>query len=145
MRITIAQKKDLEFVYETLKVLAGDVKYPIETFKSYYLDYLNNDHSQIYIAEVDDEQIGLITLNRFEMPRYCGYGLEMEEVIIIESMRGKGYGREFIELLKEKVSKDPGLRKMIVKTDDIAGSGKLYARILDQKELVTYQKYINPL
>lgn len=143
MEIVKAKIQDAEFIFETLKILAGDVEYSLDRFELYLNGYFNRNSSDIYLAKVDNAYIGLITLNRFDMPRYCGYGVEMEEVVIIESERGKGHGAKFINQLIEEISEDLELRKIIVKTDDVAGSGKLYGRIFDQKTIVTYQKYVN--
>ena len=145
MIIRKAKFEDAIFVYENLAVLRGDVKYSFDQFISYYEKYLLNDNNWIYIAKVSNEDIGFITINVYASIRYIGNTLELEEVVIIERMRGKGLGKEFLKRVIQKLKKQIILRKIVVKTDDLLIAGKLYDKELKLTEIRVFQKYLNKI
>ena len=143
MIIRKAVSSDVVFIYDTLKGLRGEVDYSLEYFVEYFENFMKGDNFFIYLAELDGLKIGLITVNKFSMPRYCGYGLELEEVVIVEGCRGKGMVKIFIDLLIKEFQPDTLLRKVLIKTDDRGYVSELYARLFDKTSFLVFQKKIN--
>ena len=79
------------------------------------------------------------------MPRYLGYGVELEEVIVHEDHRRKGYGAAMIAAFLRLVEGDRDLRTVRVRTDDHDGSGRLYARMFTTTQSRIYAKSVNQL
>lgn len=136
--------EDLEWVYETLSELRGDVTYPLEEFKKYFTNYLNNDSCSIMVFGNETEKIGLVTLNKFFIPRYMGVGYEMEEFVIQRNYRGKGYSYKMIDAVKELVKKDPRARKLVIRSNG-EDSKHIYAKAMNATDLISYQIYLNKL
>jgi RimJ/RimL family protein N-acetyltransferase len=141
--IVEAGQADCQFIHEILEALRGGLLVKAESFETYFMLSLQNPCLK-YLMGVNEngQKIGLITLNRFEIPRYIGHGYEMEEVIILDQYKGKGYSKKMIELVIERCKREDNCRKLIVKTDgEIAGS--LYKKYMDQTSLISFQLYIN--
>jgi ribosomal protein S18 acetylase RimI-like enzyme len=136
--------EDLDWVYETLSELRGDVEYPLDDFKKYFTNYLNNDFCSILIYENETEKVGLVTLNKFFIPRYLGVGYEMEEFVIHKSHRGKGYSYKMIDAVKKFVTKDSMARKLVIRSDG-EDSKHIYAKALIANDLKSFQVYLNKL
>ena len=82
------------------------------------------------------------------MPRYLGFGYELEEVVVDKNYRNRGYGVKMIELFLQDIQKQSNykeLRKVIVKTNDPAIPPKLYQKFFLKSNSVTYLKQINHL
>ena len=133
LEIRLASTSDIQFMYEVLGSLRGEVNISFERFKEYMKDKLELENVKFLLLCSGTINIGLITLNKFETPRYIGYGYEMEEVAITESYKGKGYAGKFVEMVIAECAKEPNCRKIMVKTDgDIAK--KLYSKQLREIE-----------
>lgn len=135
---------DLGWVYNTLEELRGNVKYSVVDFKEYFHGNLNNDACSIMIFGNENEKVGLVTLNKFYMPRYLGIGYEMEEFVIHKNFRGKGYSYEMIAAVKELISADPKARKLVIRSNG-EDSKHIYAKALNQTDLTSFQIYLNML
>jgi GNAT superfamily N-acetyltransferase len=135
---------ELNWVYETLEELRGNVTYSVDQFKDYFLEYLNSDVCSIMIFGNENERIGFVTLNKFYMPRYLGVGYEMEEFLIHKEYRGKGYSYKMIEAVKELIKADPKARKLVIRSNG-EDSKHIYAKALTQTDLVSFQIYLNKL
>ena len=145
MIIRKAKFEDAKFVYANLAVLRGDVEYNFDQFITYYRNYLLNDNNWIFIAKVSTEDIGFVTVNRYSSIRFIGYTLELEEVVIIKKMRGKGLGSIFLKNVIKKIQSDVLIRKIVIKTDDLKVAGKLYSKELTLTNMRTFQKYLNKI
>ena len=145
MIIRKAKFEDAKFVYDNLEVLRGDVEYSFDQFIIYYKNYLLNNNNWIFIAKVSTEDIGFITINVYASIRYIGNTLELEEVVIIKEMRGKGLGSIFLKNVIKKIQNDRLIRKIVIKTDDLEVAGKLYSKELTLTNMRTFQKYLNKI
>ncbi len=135
------------FVYTCLKELRGSVDYSFADFEAFIEKYevIKHPAYQIFIGFIDCKPVGVLTCNRFIMPRYLGFGYELEEVIIHPSMQGKNYGGQLIAGFIKLVKEDKSIRKIIVKTDDQQQAGKLYKRYFDINEATVYVRKVNNL
>jgi GNAT superfamily N-acetyltransferase len=145
MIIRKAKFDDAKFIYENLAVLRGDVEYSFDQFISYYKMYLLNDNNWIFIAKVLNEDIGFVTVNIYSSIRFIGNTLELEEVVIIQRMRGKGFGGIFLKKIIEKIQSDKLIRKIVIKTDDLEVAGKLYLKEFALTNIKVFQKYLNKI
>lgn len=139
-----ATDSDLEWVYNTLEELRGNVKYSLDSFKEYFHGCINSDVCSIMIFGNENEKVGLVTLNKFYMPRYLGVGYEMEEFVIHKNFRGMRYSYQMIEAVKELISTDPQARKLVIRSNG-ADSKHIYAKALSQTDLTSFQIYLNKL
>lgn len=75
-----------------LPQLAPDSEFPDEkTFKK----ILKSGSTHFFIAELDNKEIaGILTLVTYDIP--SGHKVWIEDVVVDESHRGKGYGREMM-------------------------------------------------
>ncbi len=138
---------DSQFIFECFGQLMNN---PIGTLADFQLYYKNLIHSEygkndIWICENNGVKCGYILVNHLACPRYRGYIAEMEEVVISPSFQRKGIGRTFLIFLLSHYRKDDKCRKMIVKTNDIMGSGLLYGSILNVSDMQTYQLFLNKI
>ena len=138
---------NVEFVYECLKELRGNLNYSLSEFTQYLEENLLLDHPNflILVGSDLDTCVGMITCNRFAIPRYMGFGYELEEVIVHPNFQSKGYGKALIESFLQQVKSDVGVRKVIVKTDDRLKAGKLYERYFGAVDVQVYSKVVNYL
>lgn len=143
MRLRRVTASDLPFVFECLIELRGTVSYGFERFDKYIREegLLGAQNCQLWLAENHEGPIGFLTCNRFAMPRYLGYGLEIEELVVHPRHQRKGYAGQVLSCLLDKVSEDPGLRKILVKTDDKLRAAKVYDRLFKVTQLIVYQKH----
>lgn len=144
MLLRKANFTDCLWVYNTLEELRFPVSYSLEQFENYYKLCLESDFFSFYIFCNGPENIGLLSLNKFYMPRYLGFGYEMEEFVINRAHRGKGYSYKMIEAVKMLLQDDKSARKLIIKSNG-EDSKPIYAKALHQTDLVTFQEYLNKL
>jgi ribosomal protein S18 acetylase RimI-like enzyme len=63
--------------------------------KKDFRDILKSDSSHLFIAELDDNEIaGMFTVATYNIP--SGIKVWIEDVVVDEKQRGKGYGKELI-------------------------------------------------
>ena len=144
MLLRKANLADCEWVYNTLEELRFPVTYTLQQFENYYKSCLNNDNFCFYIFSDGNNIVGLVSLNKFNIPRYLGFGYEIEEFVIDKIHRGQGYSYKMIEAVKMLLQEEKSVRKLIIKSngDD---SKHIYAKALKQTDLVSFQIYINKL
>ena len=143
LRITVANQHDAKYVYDALGSLRDGVDINYSDFENYYHQTLKNTNLKYIIGIIEsDIKVGLVTLNRFEIPRYAGYGYEMEEVTVLQEHQGKGYATKIIELIIEQCKTELNCRKLLVKTNSNAAI-ELYKKTLHQTSLIPFQLYIN--
>lgn len=135
---------DLKWIYDALEELRGSVKYSEDGLKEYFAGVIKSETCCIMIFGNENENVGLVTLNKFYMPRYLGIGYEMEEFVIHKDFRGKGYSYRMIEAVKELISSNPQVRKLIIKSNG-KDSMHVYAKALSKTDLATFQVYLNKL
>jgi len=83
-------------------------------------------------------------LNKFNMARYLGYGVEMEELVVHKDYRGKGLTYKILDEVIKMVQKDKTVRKFVLKPngDD---SKHIFSKSFDLTDFVVFQKYLNKL
>ena len=135
------------FVYECLKELRGELQYSAERFSAFVSEHglLAHPDFVVYVGHSGRRPIGMLTCNRFVIPRYLGYGIELEEVVVHPKYQGKGFGKALIENFLDHAREDLGLRKVIVKTDDGDKAGELYSQFFDVMRTTVYAKPMNYL
>ncbi len=92
-----AKDSDLEFVKLLVEELE-EQKFDFEIFKGIYLKNLLNDEVHYYVAEVNNELVGFMSLFESTPLHHCHKLAEIQELIIREKHRGLSIGKEFIEL-----------------------------------------------
>jgi ribosomal protein S18 acetylase RimI-like enzyme len=81
-----------EAVLSLLPQLASEADLPT---KEYFESILKSDNIHFFIAELDNKQIvGMITVGTYRIP--SGTKVWIEDVVVDESQRGKGIGKELI-------------------------------------------------
>ena len=120
---------DLEFVFSCLLMLRGQAEYSVADLQSYCERWqLMGPSSPILIALYHGEPVGMLTCNRFVIPRYLGFGIELEEVIISQEFQGQGLAGQIIDIYLGWVAQQPEIRRVQVRTDDASRAGRVYAR-----------------
>jgi len=148
LRLKKIDRLSIDFVFECLGELRDNVTYSYEEFYEYIVKYIldKEKFNFIFVAYEDDKPIGIITCHRFLIPRYLGFGYEIEELVVHRKYQNKGYAKRilnlFFKLLKKQNNYD-SLRKVIVKTDDEAIAGKLYKKIFNRTDMTVYSKIVN--
>lgn len=145
MKIIKAEFKDAKFIYDNLEILRGSVKYSFEKFSIYFQSYLLNENNWIYIGKIDNKYAGFVTVNLYSSIKYIGYTAELEEVVVVADMRGKGVGKLLLKNVLPLIDTNMEIRKIVVKTDDLNIAGKLYSKELDLTEMRVFQKYLNKI
>ncbi len=92
-----AQDSDLESVKLLVEELE-EQKFDFEIFKGIYLKELLSDEIHYYLAEVNNEVVGFMSLFESTPLHHCHKLAEIQELIIREKHRGLSIGKEFIEL-----------------------------------------------
>ncbi len=151
MNLKPIDSASIPFAFECIKALRGDAEYGYEAFSAYiernFLKAQGSDHTML-IASKESIPMGILTCNRFLMPRYLGFGYELEEVIVDKNHKNRGYGTEMIHAFFEYVKEQSDyseLRKIIVKTNDKVIAFKLYQKLFDETENTVYAQRINNL
>lgn len=146
LKIRIAKKEDYVFIFKSITLLLDKKLFSMEQFKSYYFGLIESEiNTEIWIYSECEVDKGYIVANKFAIPRYLGYGIELEEIVILPEFQNMGIGKKFIELLIDYYKSNKVCRKIIIKTDDHQGAGKLYNRLLDVTEMKIYHRFINKL
>jgi GNAT superfamily N-acetyltransferase len=146
IRLRLGDKFDGEFIFECLCELRGTTEYCFQQFEQYIdsLSVLDSGGSNgFFIGVLEEERIGILSWNRFLIPRFLGYGYELEEVVVLPKYQRNGFGGRMLEEFLAMIKNEEGLRKVIVKTDDASGAGTLYNRYFSESELRVYSKSMN--
>ena len=100
MRLVKATAEDVSFIYSCLKQLRGDVEYSERDLKEFLNTQryfgLTSTCGEILVGWEHNIPRGILTCNRFNIPRYLGQGVELEEVIVASGMHGRGFGSAMI-------------------------------------------------
>lgn len=138
---------DIPFVYDCLATLRGEARYDECEFKRYIEinDIFNSGPFSILVGREAGEQVGMLTCNRFSIPRYLGFGVEIEEVVVHPRYQGKGVAGRMLNEVISMFSLDNSVRKVVVKTDDVQRAGKVYERFFSVSDQMVYARSINRL
>jgi GNAT superfamily N-acetyltransferase len=139
--------EDVGFAYECLEELRGAAQYSEASFRRYIEEarLLEHPDFRILIGIEDGTRVGMLTCNRFAMPRYLGYGYELEEVVIHPRHQGRGLARPLVSAFLESVAQRPEVRKVIVKTDDEGRAARVYERLFGRVAARVYARTVNRL
>jgi ribosomal protein S18 acetylase RimI-like enzyme len=89
-RITRYSKRVFDAVLRLLPQLAPDAEIPAD---QYFKRLLKSRNVYFFIAELDNKQIvGMLTIGTYDIP--TGTKAWIEDVVVDESQRGKGFGEE---------------------------------------------------
>lgn len=149
MQLIKARPEDIPFIYDCLKQLRGDVVFSEVDLKNFlisqsYFESKNNG-SEILIGWENNIPRGILSCSRFNIPRYLGQGVELEEVIVSKEAQGLGFGSAMIESFLQIVEGDTLIRRVIVKTDDLVVAGGLYKKFFSETDYKTFSIRINDL
>lgn len=149
MRLIRAEFRDITFIYDCLKLLRGDVVFSESELKEFlvsqaYFESISSAN-EILVGWENGIPRGILSCSRFNIPRYLGQGVELEEVIVAKEAQGLGFGSAMIESFLQLVEHDPFIRRVIVKTDDLDGAGGLYEKYFSETGYRTFSKRINDL
>lgn len=92
-----AKETDLEFVKLLVEELE-EQKFELEIFKEIYFKNLVNTEVHYFVAEVNNEILGFMSIFESTPLHHCHKLAEIQELIISVKHRGLSIGKEFIEL-----------------------------------------------
>jgi len=136
---------DRDHVIECLRALNGDVDRIRGDIEAMLPVYLADPSVELVIVGTSEgEAAGLVTLTRFAMPRYAGYGYEIEEIAMLPAFRGRGLGRNALVALAERLGADKRARKIVVRTNG-ADAARLYAAVYSETDMRSFQMFVNKI
>lgn len=138
---------DVDFLYECALELRGGVRYSQAEFARYLAEHQLFAHAefQIWVAMHEGMPVGMMCCNRFAMPRYLGFGVEIEEVVVHPRAQRLGHAGAMIESWFALAATDATLRKVIVKTDDQLRAGRVYAKSFTVARTTVFVRPVNHL
>lgn len=147
MKLEPMRVDDVGFVYECLAELRGAAQYSEASFRRYVAEAGLHEHAdfRVLVGFEDGVRVGMLTCNRFAMPRYLGYGYELEEVVIHPRHQGRGLAEKLVSAFLESVAQRPEVRKVIVKTDDEGRAARVYERLFGLVAAKVYSRTVNRL
>lgn len=140
-----AEPDDVDFLFECLVELRGGARYSRDQLAVYLKPLWSHADFQLWVGSDAGTSVGMLTCNRFAMPRYLGYGIEIEEVVVHPRAQRRGHASAMIETWFAEAARDPSLRKVVVKTDDQERAGKVYARTFAVVQTTVYARPVNHL
>lgn len=142
-----AEESHIPFVYECLTELRGEAEYTVEDFATYMEQekYFAGSPFQLFVALSDGTPVGILTCNRFAMPRYLGFGAEIEEVVVHPNFQNRGMASAMLKSYLDECAQDSTLRKVTIKTDDPLRAGRVYSKYFLPVDTTVYSKTINRL
>lgn len=110
MNIRLAEAKDKNEVLQLLDLLLVDDAIKrgikpnhvpvIEAGDKMFGEFLTSDKCKILVAEDDGKVIGISTFYLYPVLRRGNYRVQLEELVVSESHRGKGIGTALVEAVK---------------------------------------------
>lgn len=91
-----ADESDIHFVYNLICDLENE-KFHYEIFQANYNHNLLNKNLDYYIIEQNENRSGFISLYVNLLLHHNAQIMEIQEFILLESMRGQGLGKQAIE------------------------------------------------
>ena len=96
-KINRFSERVFEAVLKLLPQLAPDTDLPA---RQYVEDILTSENIHFFIAELDNKQIiGMLTIGTYDI--LTGKKVWIEDVVVDESQRGKGFGKEMVKFAIE--------------------------------------------
>ncbi len=137
----------IPFVHECLRELRGAAEYSVAEMAAYFDDdaFSGKSPFAILVAVEDTVPVGMLTCNRFAIPRYLGFGIEIEEVVVHPEFQNKGVAKRMLEQFLADCRADTALRKVIIKTDDEAHAGHIYRKFFVPSKSTVFAANINNL
>lgn len=147
LEFRLAQAADCKQVYIAAKELLDKEFYSFAEFESYWKQILAGEFGKcdLWVSFYGNEFCAYICANYYPIPRYIGFGIELEEVVTLPPFQRKGIGKSFITDLISLYAKKESCRKISIKTNDRKGSGRLYSKLFVETNMVTYQNLLNKL
>jgi GNAT superfamily N-acetyltransferase len=138
---------DQRFVFECLKELRGSAAYDQAQFDEYVNKYglIGHREFRILIGRRKGIPVAMLTCNRYAMPRYLGFGYELEEVVVHPDYQNQGFGKELIHAFFEWIKDDASARKLTVKTDDSVRAARVYGKYFDPVHTTVFAKQLRHL
>lgn len=99
-KIRQASKADLIEVF-TLICDLENTKVDFSKFEKIYYNNLSNTNIYYYVYEMNKKIVGFISLHIQELLHHSAKIGEIQELIVLESVRGKGIGTKLFEKVKE--------------------------------------------
>ncbi len=87
----------------------------------------------------------MLTFNRFAMPRYLGFGVELEEVVVAPKFQGRKLAGPMLAEFLRWAESQSEIRRVQVRTDDTVRAGRVYSRLFGIAESIIYTRTINKL
>jgi ribosomal protein S18 acetylase RimI-like enzyme len=109
--------------------------------KEYFKSVLESENSHLFIAELDKKNIaGMLSLGTYKTP--TGIKIWIEDVVVDESLRGKGIGRELM-LFAIDYSKSFGAKNvMLTSRSSRIAANELYSKLGFKKYETNFYKYL---
>lgn len=142
-----ASVEDAKWAYQAVQYLLDRKIFEEDMFVNYWIELLSGKYGkcEVWIALMDGIRVSYIIANFNALPRYIGYSVELEEIVTLPEYQRKGIGGRFIDYLILNYKKDPSCRKIIVKTNDFSGAGKLYGKYFTLTNVYFYQRFLNKI
>lgn len=124
-RITSFSERVYKSVIRLLPQLAPEIEFPA---KQYFKSILACENIHFFIVELDDKQIaGMLTLAAYNIP--SGIKVWIEDVVVDDSQRGKGYGKDLM-LFAIDYSKSLGAKSVgLTSRPSRIAANRLYQKI----------------
>ena len=90
-RVTKFTESIFETVLRLVPQLSPETELPT---KSYLIGLLGSDNTHLFIAELDNDIVAMLTIGTYPTP--TGIKVWIEDVVVDETRRGKGIGRDLI-------------------------------------------------
>ena len=142
MYLRAVEEKDLELLFqwvndnECRKNAFSTEKISIQEHKKWFKKKINSLETDIFIACIDDEEVGQIRLD------YCEEGAIIDYSIAKEK-RGNGLGAQMLKLLEKEMKQKQQQIKLIgkVKFDNISSQKTFEKQGYEKKECKKYIQY----
>jgi ribosomal protein S18 acetylase RimI-like enzyme len=125
IRITKFTDRIFESVIHLLPQLSPGTEFPS---KNYFKELLGSQNTHFFIVELDNKDIvGMLTIGTYSIP--TGMKVWIEDVVVDESQRGKGIGKDLI-LYAIDYAKSLGAKEIILTSrPSRVEANKLYVKL----------------
>jgi ribosomal protein S18 acetylase RimI-like enzyme len=136
--------EDAAFVAESLADLFAPIAGRADELRAFLDAHVNPPQLSLLIIEAEGARAGIVTLERFAMPRYLGHGYEIQELVIAVPFRRRGIARRALELVEERCRADKTARKVVIRTN-VEHAQRAYAKVWEANDLTSYQAMLHLL
>ena len=140
MTLEPMRAEHLDFAFRCLGELRGEARFSLDDWTEYVRQngLIGHPQTGIWIGVVSGEPVGLLVSNRFAMPQYLGFGYSLDGVVVPPGFQRKGYGEQMLRAFLAQAKQDRRVRKVVVKTDDPLGAGRLYEKLFAKTGMTVY-------